>query len=98
MVLIDLRLPAQESFWLLLQLLEGFPLLITVTNGQNILKRRTYISFDLSLDWYYDFVNASPFVCIFCAPSDDAEAFKNVDNVVDATPLYAELARALVQK
>ena len=43
-------------------------------------------------------VDSAPLIAILGLPSDDAEALEDVDDVVDASPLHAQLPCALVQQ
>ena len=53
--------------------------------------------YDVSLDGLDDLVDAFPVICVFSLPVDDLEALEYVDDVVDASALDGQLARALVQ-
>ena len=46
----------------------------------------------------HDPIDASPKVRIFSLTPDYTKAFKDIDNVVDAPPLYSKLSGALVKK
>ena len=46
----------------------------------------------------HDPIDASPKVRIFSLPPDDTKAFKDIDNVVDAPPLYSKFPGALVKE
>jgi hypothetical protein len=57
----------------------------------------TYTLIDLLLNRVDDPVNALPVVFVLRSAADHTKAFKNVDDVVDASPLNPELFSALVQ-
>ena len=57
----------------------------------------TYTRSDLPLNRVDNLVDALPLVLVFCAPLDHSEALQYVDDVVDASTLYLQLFRALVQ-
>lgn len=46
----------------------------------------------------YNPINASPLIRILRLPSDNTEALQNIDNIVDASPLDAELPGALIEQ
>jgi len=55
-------------------------------------------TYDLSSDGMNNFVDASPLVGVLGLPPDHAETFENVDDIVDPSPLYSQLSRALVEQ
>ena len=57
----------------------------------------TYAGINLLFDGVDDLVDASPLVLVLCTALDDAEAFEDVDDVVNAPTLHTQLFGALVQ-
>ena len=57
----------------------------------------TYADRDLLLNRIDDLIYSTPLVLILGAAPDHAEAFQNVDDVIDASAFYSELSGALIQ-
>ena len=55
-------------------------------------------TYDLSLDGINNLVNASPLVRVLGLPPYHAEAFQNVDDIVDPSPLHSQFSGALVEQ
>lgn len=53
---------------------------------------------DLRLDAASNFINASPLILVLGPPADHAEAFKNVDDVVDASAFDPKFFCAAVKQ
>ena len=53
---------------------------------------------DLSVDREHYSIDSSPLVAVFGLSSNNAEAFQNVDDVVDSAPLSPQLKSTLVQQ
>ena len=61
------------------------------------LEKSTYTELDLIINGVDDFVDASPDIFVFGAPSNHIETFQDVYDVVNASTFDAQLTRAQVQ-
>ena len=78
------------SNWLL-----AFFLYTTGKKNKTINLKTTY---DLRVDWVYNLINAPPEVRILCLAANNTEAFQDINDVVDPTPLHSQFIGALIQQ
>ena len=56
------------------------------------------VTYYLGLYWVYNAVDSPPLVAILGLPPDDAEALKDINDIVNPSALYPQLSGALIKE